>query len=563
MKRKEFHELASIERAEQILKSIISRSVTVVLLDLAHHRVLAEDVFAPIDVPSFDRADMDGYAVRAEDTYTAREEAPVELKLIGRIPAGDAPTLTIGAGAGAGTCVAAEISTGAMLPDGADAVVMVEYTDEVGSSVLIQRAVHPLENVMRAGTDIRRGTRVLLQGTLIGAREIGVLAAIGVSQVCVRSLAVGIVSTGDELVPVGERMEHGRGKVYDVNAHTIAAAVRECGATPVMYGIIPDDREKTIEILKKAISECDLILTSGSTSAGSGDIMPRILEECGEVLLHGINIKPGKPMIIAKMEKPVIGLPGFPTSALSMFYFLVAPRLRDLLASEAATTTTTATTAVTASAPASASGREQVVLGSRIQSAGRHQLLPVAVVRGFAYPIIKGSGAITALAAADGFIEILPEVEIIEPGETVEVVLFGGGSGSGSGSTNDFVIVGMPCDDLNSLIAMLPFRVRVINTGVAAGTYAVRNGIADVAGIPLRADELPDPGSGSGDIDDLSVVEWFSHGNGRGEVGCENGGEAIADAATYSFIVLRNRVDSDRIRTFLSMASSVGRREGE
>ena len=518
MKRKEFHELIPIERAEQILKSIIRGSDTVVPIDLAYHRVLACDVVASIDVPSFDRADMDGYAVRAEDTYTAREEARVELEMIGRIPAGDAPTLTIRAGA------AAEISTGAMLPDGADAVVMVEYTEEVGSRVSIQRAVHSWENVMRAGTDIRRGVRVLPQGTLLGAREIGVLAAIGVSQVCVRSLAVGIISTGDELVPVGERMEPGQGRVYDVNAHTISAAVRECGATPIMYGIIPDDRERTIEILKKAISECDLILTSGSTSAGSGDIMPRILEECGEVLAHGINIKPGKPMIIARMEKPVIGLPGFPTSALSMFYFLVAPRLRDILASES-------TAAVAVAAGREHDGHvEHAVLGSRIQSVGRHQLLPVAVVRGFAYPVVKGSGAITALAAADGTIEILPEVEIMEPGETVEVVLFG------ERSASDFVIAGMPCDDLNPLIATLPFRVRVIHTGVAAGTYAVRNGIADVAGIPLRADELPDS-------DDVVVVEGFSHGD-------------KAEAAAYNFIILRNRIDSDRIRTFLSALDS-------
>jgi len=523
MKRKEFHELIPIESAEQILKSIIRGSDTVVPIDLAHHRVLACDVVASIEVPSFDRADMDGYAVRAEDTYTAREEAPVELEMIGRIPAGDAPTLTISAG------VAAEISTGAMLPDGADAVVMVEYTEEVGSRVLIRRAVHSWENVMRAGTDIRRGVRVLPQGTLLGAREIGVLAAIGVSQVCVRSLVVGIISTGDELVPVGERMEPGQGKVYDVNAHTISAAVRECGATPIMYGIIPDDREKTIELLKKATSECDLILTSGSTSAGSGDIMPRILEECGEVLAHGINIKPGKPMIIARMEKPVIGLPGFPTSALSMFYFLVAPRLRDILASESTSS------AVTIAAGRERDGHvERAVLGSRIQSVGRHQLLPVAVVRGFAYPVVKGSGAITALAAADGTIEILPEVEIMEPGETVEVVLFG------ERSANDFVIAGMPCNDLNPLIATLPFRVRVISTGVAAGIYAVRNEIADVAGIPLRADELPDS-------DDVKVVEGFSHGNG---------GEAGADAAAYSFIILRNRIDSDMIRTFLSALDS-------
>ncbi len=293
-----------------------------------------------------------------------------------------------------------------------------------------------------------------------------------------------------------------------MNAHTIASAVRECGANPVMYGIISDEPEKTEEILRKAISECDLVLTSGSTSAGSGDIMPRILEECGEVLAHGINIKPGKPMIIAKMEKPVIGLPGFPTSALSMFYFLVAPRIRDLLGYETSAT------------------HQHAVLGSMVQSVGRHQLLPVALVRGAAYPIIKASGAITALASADGFIEILPETEIMEAGEPVDVVLFG------EVSTDDFVFAGMPSDGANLLIGMLPFRVRTIQTGVAAGIDSVRKGIADVAGVPLGSDRLP----GS---DDLSLIEGFSHG-----------GEA------YNFIALRDQIDSKNITAFRTVLAS-------
>jgi len=502
-RRNEFHELISIKRAEEILRSIIRSSTEAVPIDQASRRVLAEDIFATIDVPSFDRADMDGYAVRAEDTYPAREgEDAVQLSIIGRVPAGDVPSLTISTG------VAAEISTGAMLPSGADAVVMVEYTREIGSSVSIRRAVHKWENVMRVGADIKDGRKVLPAGTLLGSREAGVLAAIGVSHVRVRSLRIGIISTGNELVPVGEKLDSGQ--VYDVNAHTLSAAVRECGATPVLYGIVSDDPCQTENILKKATAECDLILTSGSTSAGSGDIMPRILEECGEVLAHGINIKPGKPMIIAKMEKPVIGLPGFPTSALSMFYYLVAPRIRDVLGYEAG----------------GAANGKNTLLGSRIQSVGRHQLLPVAVVRGVAYPVIKGSGAITALASADGFIEILPETEIIEAGEQVEVVLFG------EESANDFVFAGVSCDEVDLLIAMLPFRVRMIHTGVAAGIDAVQNGIADVAGIPLSMDRLPD-------MDEISVVPGLSQG-----------------ARGYHLIVLRDRIDSDKIKTFISVLES-------
>ncbi|MEA3324629.1 MAG: gephyrin-like molybdotransferase Glp, partial [Euryarchaeota archaeon] len=504
--RKEFHELIPIGRAEELLKSIIHSSTEVVPLDLAYHSVLADDVFAPIDVPSFDRADMDGYAVRAADTYSAREEEPVQLVIAGRIPAGAVPSLTISEG------TAAEISTGAMLPAGADAVVMVEYTKEgeSSSSVSIYRAVHVFENVMRAGADIRGGMRVLAGGTLLGSRETGVLAAIGVSHARVRSLRIGIISTGNELVPAGEKPEPGQ--VYDVNAHTISAAVRECGATPVAYGIVSDDEKKTVEVLRKSISECDLILTSGSTSAGSGDIMPRILEECGEVLAHGINIKPGKPMIIAKMEKPVIGLPGFPTSALSMFYYLIAPRIRDVLGYVAGV----------------AAKPQQAVLGSMIQSVGRHQLLPVALVRGMAYPVIKGSGAITALASADGFIEILPETEIMEAGETVVVTLFG------DAAANDLVFAGAACDEVSRIVEMLPFRVRMIHTGVAAGIEALRNGIADIAGIPLSEDELSD-------MTGVSVMHEFLHGD-----------------EAYTLIVLHDRIDSDNVKAFLSAIEDAG-----
>ncbi|MEA3282675.1 MAG: gephyrin-like molybdotransferase Glp [Euryarchaeota archaeon] len=504
--RKEFHELIPIRRAEELLRSIICSSTEVVPLDLAYHRILAEDVFATVDVPSFDRADMDGYAVRAADTYNAREEEPVQLTIAGRIPAGDVPSLTISEG------TAAEISTGAMLPAGADAVVMVEYTKEgeYSSLVSIYRAVHVFENVMRAGADIRGKTRVLPKGALLGSREAGVLAAIGVSHVKVRSLRIGIISTGNELVSAGEKMNPGH--VYDVNAHTLSAAVRECGAKPVAYGIVSDDEKKTVEVLGRAISECDLILTSGSTSAGSGDIMPHILEECGEVLAHGINIKPGKPMIIAKMEKPVIGLPGFPTSALSMFYHLVAPRIRDVLGY---------VTGV-------AARPQQAVLGSMIQSAGRHQLLPVALVRGMAYPVIKGSGAITALASADGFIEILPETEIMEAGETVDVTLFG------DAAANDLVFAGAACDEVNRIVEMLPFRVRMIYTGVTAGIEALRNGIADIAVISLSADELPD-------MDGVSVMHEFLRGDGA-----------------YTLIVLHDRIGSEHVKAFLSAIGDAG-----
>jgi len=514
MKRNEFHELIAIGRAEQILKSIIHSRTEVMPLDQAYRRILAEDVVAAIDVPSFDRADMDGYAVHAADTYTAREDVPVQLASRGVIHAGHVPALSIAAG------VTVEIATGAMLPDGADAVVMVEYTEQAvaptpstppesgessESSILIGRAVHAGENVMRAGADIKQGHRVLSRGTQLGSREIGVLAAIGRHDVSVSSLSVGIISTGTELVPIDEPLQ--AGQVHDVNSHTICAAVRECGASPVMYGIVSDDPEKTKETLKKAISQCDLVLTSGSTSAGSGDIMPHILREHGEILAHGINIKPGKPMIIAKMEKPVIGLPGFPTSALSMFHYMVAPRIRDVLGYETVVK------------------HRQAVLGTRVRSAGRHQLLPVALVRDCAFPVQRGSGAITTLASADGFIEIIPDIEIMEAGDRVDVVLFG------DASVSDFVLAGTPAGIVDLLAGMMPVRGRGIHAGATASIDAVQNGIVDVACVPFHAERH----SSLQGIRELSITQVTLHDNHE-----------------YMFVVLQDRMVQEKIKALLS-----------
>ncbi len=524
MKRNEFHELISIESAEQILKSIMHSRTEVVPLDQAYRRILAEDVVAAIDVPSFDRADMDGYAVRAADTYMAREDVPVQLTNKGVVHAGHVPALAITAG------VTVEIATGAMLPDGADAVVMVEYTEQTGasthstpseppesgesseSSVLIGRAVHAGENVMRAGADIKRGHRVLPRGTQLGSREIGVLAAIGRHEVSVSTLTVGIISTGTELVPINESLH--AGQVHDVNSHTICAAVHECGASPVMYGIVSDDPEKTKETLEKAISQCDLVLTSGSTSAGSGDIMPHILREHGEILAHGINIKPGKPMIIAKMKKPVIGLPGFPTSALSMFHYMVAPRIRDVLGYETIVK------------------RQPAVLGTRVKSAGRHQLLPVALIRDHAFPVQRGSGAITTLASADGFIEIIPDIEIMETGDQVEVVLFD------DGHTSDFVIAGTPAGIVDMLTEMLPFRVRGIHAGATASIGAVQNRIVDVACVPFHAERL----TSLQRTQDLLITRV-----------------TLQDDREYMFVVLQDQIGQENVKMLLAQCQGTSR----
>lgn len=414
---------------------------------------LSCDAISDVDVPPFSRASMDGYAVHASDTYSAREDMPVRLKLAGSIPAGINPAFQVNRGE------AAEIATGAVMPAGADAVVMVEYTG-IDTELSIMRPVSINENVMHAGTDIMAGERVLKKGTVLGAREIGVLAAIGKKKTSVFGLNVGIISTGNELAEPGCELH--AGEIYDINSFSIAAGVKDCGGTATRYNIVPDDENEMKNALENAAKNCDIILTSGSTSAGSGDIMYRIIEENGTVLAHGIDIKPGKPAIIGKVfGKPVFGLPGYPSSSLIIFNEFAAPLIRKMTGKK--------------------EERMQInaKLAARIRSEGRSQLLPVGVVRGVAYPIEKGSGAITTLSEADGFIEIPASVEMIEAGEDVKVTLFG------KPQAPDLLFVGSHCLGLDALSDLTALKIRVINAGSSGGLSAIRNGTADIAGVHL------------------------------------------------------------------------------
>ena len=415
--------------------------------------ILAGDAVSDVDVPPFNRASMDGYAVHASDTYSAREDRPVRLKLVGSIQAGINPDFQINRGE------AAEIATGAVMPAGADAVVMVEYTG-IDKELNVLRPVSINENVMHAGTDIMAEERVLKKGTLLTAREIGVLAAIGKKEICVFGLNVGIISTGNELAEPGCKLN--AGEIYDINSFSIAAGVKDCGGTAIRYSIVRDDENEMKNALENAGKNCDIILTSGSTSAGSGDIMYRIIEKNGTVLAHGIDIKPGKPAIIGEVfGKPVFGLPGYPSSSLIIFNEFVAPLIRKIIGKK--------------------EERMQInaKLAARIRSEGRSQLLPVGIVRGMAYPIEKGSGAITTLSEADGFIEIPASVEMIEAGENMKVTLFG------KPVAPDLLFVGSHCLGLDTLSDLTALKIRVINAGSSGGLSAIRNGTADIAGVHL------------------------------------------------------------------------------
>jgi molybdenum cofactor synthesis domain-containing protein len=455
MTRKEFRELTTSEMAEKIISQIPlhPRFIELKLQDTLGY-ILAEDIISQIDVPGFDRASMDGFAVRANNTYSAREDKPVSLDLVGKVDAGSVPKGNVNTGE------TIEISTGSMMPVGSDAVVMVEYTRQVGDVIQIQRPVSINENVIHAGSDIMVGERVLNAGTRLTSREIGVLGAVGMDSIKVRNITVGIISTGSELIEPGNELEPG--KVYDINSYSIGAAAKECGANVCYYGIVRDNRPEMEDIFARALQECQLVLTSGSTSAGAGDIMYRIIEDKGQVLLHGIDIKPGKPVIVGIVSgTPVFGLPGYPTSALTIFNQFVAPLLRRTLGRTDLRSKVKAQMAVD------------------FRSAGRKQLLPVGLIRGMAYPVDKGSGAITTLSDADGFIEIDPEIEILTAKEEVEVTLFG------DVKAPDILFIGSHCLGFEVLMRLLPHNIRMINTGSSGALVAVRDGIADMGGMHL------------------------------------------------------------------------------
>jgi len=398
-----FLKVVPLEGALEVIDSFPLRpEVEKVPLGEALGRVLAESIESPIDVPPFDRATVDGYAVRAEDTFMASESEPVRLRVVGEVNAGDSPDFELK------PSESIYISTGAPLPKGADAVIQFEDVERVGDEVIIPKPAYPGLGVMKAGADIPKGKLLLEKGARLGFKETALLSAVGLAEVPVfRRPKVAVISTGNELVLPGEELKPGR--IYDINGRAITDAVREIGGEAVFLGIARDDRESLKALIEKGVECCDIVLLSGGASGGIRDLTSSIIEELGEVRIHGIAIQPGKPTIIGLINgKPVFGLPGYPTSCLTNFTLLVAPLLRKLL------------------------GRESEVrkvkkkLAHKVFSVkGRRQFLPVRIDGEKAVPILKGSGAVTSFIGADGFIEVPENVEILEAGEEVEVTFFG------------------------------------------------------------------------------------------------------------------------------------------
>jgi putative molybdopterin biosynthesis protein len=461
----------------------IATGVERVPLAEALGRVVAEQVRARVDVPGFDRSNMDGFAVRAEDTFGAEEAEPVRLRVADvHLEAGKAPPADLEVDPG----LAVRIATGGVIPRGADAVVMVEDTQPDGGGVLVGRAVAPGGNVSFAGSDIGRGEVVARPGREVGARETGVLASVGCADVAVvRRPRVLVVSTGDEIVAPGG--EVGVGDVYDSNQRILLDTLAELGAEPVAGGIIPDDEERLRATIAGAVADeaIDLVLLSGGTSKGDGDLNARLVHELAAdlpgpgVVAHGVALKPGKPLLLSVLDAtPVVVLPGFPTSAIFTFHEFVAPLVRRLGGRDPA-----AAAIVEARLPLrvdGAPGRTTYALVNLVHAADG-----IA-----AYPLGAGSGSVTAFARADGFIRIPSDVEYVEEGEMVRVRLI-----DPSIRPADLVVIGSHCVGLDHLLGRLAsegFRVKMIPVGSRAGLAALRRGEGDVAGTHLL-----DPATGT------------------------------------------------------------------
>ena len=402
-KMRPFGETISLDEARSRIDAAvrpIDRTERISLAE-ACGRVLAEDAIATADVPPFARAAMDGYAVRAEDTSRARPDVPTVLTCVEKVLTGQVPTHRVGSG----QCT--EIATGAPMPAGADAVVMVEQTNGDSLQVQVFAAAEPGQNIGRQGADIRSGQHVLAAGTTLSPSRVGALAALGLKDVPVYARPrIAILSTGNEIVEPGSPLAPGQ--IYDVNRFTLAAIAAEHGAEPVTYRTVNDTIEDLSRALDAALQE-DLLVFSGGSSVGERDLILDLLASRGEVIFHGISVKPGKPTAFGRVSgKLFFGMPGYPASCLTNAYILLAPVLRRMarLGPRPPRTVTLPLSARVASAP------------------GRHQFYTVRVVNGEAVPAFKSSGDITSMSQADGYIEIAAAENFVEQGTPVEVTLF-------------------------------------------------------------------------------------------------------------------------------------------
>jgi len=407
----EFLELLAPDKARRLWLDRLERlpAVETILTENALGRVTWEPVIASHPLPAFNRSTVDGYAVRAADTYGASESLPAYFHLVGEIPMGSAPKLTIQRG----EC--ALVHTGGMLPQGADAVVMLEHTQPARlQEIELLRAVASDENVLKIGEDVSAGEMVIPAGVRLRPAEIGGLMALGVTQLPVAARPrVGILSSGDEVIPPGQAPAPGQ--VRDVNAYTLSALVEAAGGIPVRYGILPDTAQALHAAAAQALAECELVVITAGSSASSRDLTAEVINQLGKpgVLVHGVNVRPGKPTILAICEgKGVVGLPGNPVSALVIAMLFVRPAVGALLGLAEVQPTASVAARLTTNLPS---------------QAGREDWVPVRLVDGdsgrLAEPIFGKSNLIFTLARAAGLVRIPPAATGLSAGAPVEVIL--------------------------------------------------------------------------------------------------------------------------------------------
>ena len=404
MKISPFRRLVSLSDALRIVMEntlAVGRMEDVALASLAG-RVLARDVVSPMDVPPFDRAAMDGYAVRSEDVAGAGELNPVALMAVGELFAGDEHAVRVGKG------VACRVATGAPLPEGADSVIMAEYADEEGALVRVRRAEPMWGNVSRRGSDMRAGAAVLSSGTVLDPAKVGILASLGMPSATVLARPrVAVVSSGNEIAEPGAPL--GPAQVYNSNSYTLSSLVDRSGGIACIVPKIEDTADAVRRAIEKASEEgYDALAISGGSSVGERDLLAGALSAAGGMLFHGVQIKPGKPFLFGKVGRlAVFGIPGYPAACLTVGYLFLGPAVRKMAGLPADRRTV------------------RTRLARRVASRlGRAQILTVKLTDKNALPVFKESGAITSLAAADGYIIIPEHTELIEAGEEVEVVLF-------------------------------------------------------------------------------------------------------------------------------------------
>ncbi len=545
-RQQQFLDVIDRDEAERRFRAVLDLrplEAEAVPLAAALGRVLAAEVAAPLDVPSFDRANVDGFAVQAADTFGAGEDRPRTLRLNPEVIAtGAAPRDAVTPG------TATPIATGGMVPRGADAVVMIEHTDVLDGRLLVQRPAPPGANITFAGTDIGQGEIVLRRGERLTSRETGVLAALGLASVAVvHRPRVAILSTGDELLAPGQPMRPGM--VHDSNSTVLADAVRELGGEPVPLGIVPDDDGRLDAVLRQALAH-DVVLLSGGTSKGAGDLSYRAVARLGPpgIVAHGVALKPGKPLCLAVVQPPgrrpvpVAVLPGFPTSAIFTFHEFLAPVLRCL--------------AGLRDRPA---GVVSARLPLRVNSErGRTEYLLVGLVganedgKWVAYPMGKGSGSVTAFGRADGFVVIPRQREYLERDSVVAVHLL-----DATIEPADLVVIGSHCTGLDYLLGELHARgltSKVLAVGSTGGLEAAKRGECDLAGVHLldpRTDTYNRPFLTEG----LELIPGYGRrqgivfrpGDGRFEGRDAAWAVAVALANAGCVLVNRNRGSGTRL----------------